>query len=366
MAEYKDFHKLGELLADASQLEYSPAKVALLESAVRMADSLGSTDASMEARLDLIDAATFSGAQEKTLVAFSWVLAAYDKDPELLDEFELLWRYKWVLDNSVKFPEISMQKILELCDDFKKRMVESGYGLNSLYNSLTSTYINVGDLDSAAGFYKKWTETVRDEMSDCIACDVHTKAWALLQLGHRDQAIDVMQPLLQNELTCSNKPQHTYALSLFPLYESGRIENADFFCKHGYQMTAGDHQYLDTNSDHLNYMVLRRDLTTAIKNAERHFPIALRSMIPRDRLVFYSACLNLLNVLINIDKNQATSLRVPKSIECIEKDGSYAADELLQWLDFQVKELCTRFDKRNGNEFVSTKDASMRELLLSN
>ena len=366
MADQNDFEKLGEMLTNAGMLEHSPTKVAMLEQAVRFADSLDDVEASIEARLDLIDAATFSGAQEKTLVAFSWVLGEYDKNPDLfLNDFDILWRYKWVLDNCVKFPEISIEKILKLCDDFKTRVLASGFGLNSLYDSLTSTFAFVGHLEKAAENLKLWKETERDELSDCPACELHTMASVLLDLNRTEDALATMRPLLANEMTCSNKPQHTYAMALLPLYLKGRVTEADNYSEVGYEMTHGDHQYLDTNGDHLNYMILRGSLSKAIQNMERHLPMAIKSMIPWDRLIYFSACRSLLDELCKRDQEQAASLRVPHSIECVANDGTYDPNALRKWIDVEVSDLCSRFDRRNGNNSISNQITQTAEMVLN-
>src|SRR5678809_1440314 len=53
--------QLDKLQREAWELEASPAKVAILEQAVQLADSLGDLDESFSIRQDLIEAATFGG-----------------------------------------------------------------------------------------------------------------------------------------------------------------------------------------------------------------------------------------------------------------------------------------------------------------
>ena len=54
-----------QLIWQARALSHGDAKVALLEEAVRMADSLGDVDAGYRGRMKLVEAATFAGHQER-------------------------------------------------------------------------------------------------------------------------------------------------------------------------------------------------------------------------------------------------------------------------------------------------------------
>src|SRR5262245_34062754 len=101
------------LLSTAALLPKDSAKLAHLQEAVQLADACNDVSAAFQARLELIRAATFSGYPEKALVAFAWCLAQADKTPARFarHEFQLLWEYKWMLNDLSDFPEVTVTQI---------------------------------------------------------------------------------------------------------------------------------------------------------------------------------------------------------------------------------------------------------------
>ncbi len=86
-----------ELWAEADLLSEGPAKVVLLEEAIRLADTHGDLELGFDLRENLIEACTFCGLGEKSLVAFIWCLGQCDRHPERFSQDDLLWKYKWII-----------------------------------------------------------------------------------------------------------------------------------------------------------------------------------------------------------------------------------------------------------------------------
>src|SRR5437870_725268 len=84
-----------ELLAQAARHARGPVQLALTQEAVRLADSTNDAEKGFEARMKLIEAATWAGHPEIELVAFSWCLAWADRHPRISagKTLELLWYY---------------------------------------------------------------------------------------------------------------------------------------------------------------------------------------------------------------------------------------------------------------------------------
>src|SRR6266540_2526844 len=87
--------QVDELLYEAAGLEDGPSKIALLEEAVRLADTHGDGYRGYEVRQQLIHTATFGGYPEKALVAFTWCLAQCDREREGRLDYTMMWKYKW-------------------------------------------------------------------------------------------------------------------------------------------------------------------------------------------------------------------------------------------------------------------------------
>ena len=75
-----------ELMFAADEVEAGPLRVELFERAVRIADTHNDLDLAFQMRMDLIEAATFGGMPEVSLVAFAWCLAKSDENPDRFDE----------------------------------------------------------------------------------------------------------------------------------------------------------------------------------------------------------------------------------------------------------------------------------------
>ncbi|EMO76953.1 hypothetical protein LEP1GSC127_3969 [Leptospira kirschneri str. 200801925] len=91
-----------------------------------MADLRKNKELGFEVRLALIEAGIFSGAIDKALISFSWCLSQVDQNPEKFSEEDLLWKYKWIIENLPAFPQIKKEQILEMLEDLEKRYEKTG------------------------------------------------------------------------------------------------------------------------------------------------------------------------------------------------------------------------------------------------
>ncbi|MBY0456190.1 MAG: hypothetical protein K2V38_02515, partial [Gemmataceae bacterium] len=130
MAEGEYFTQVEALVGAASALDPGAAKIAVLEEAVRVADTHNDIDLGFAVREELIHAATFGGRPDVSMVAFAWCLARYDKEPDRFDPSGLLWKYKWVLDAVAEYPQFSREQIESMLADMERRYKEAGSGMH--------------------------------------------------------------------------------------------------------------------------------------------------------------------------------------------------------------------------------------------
>jgi len=145
----------------------------MLEEAVRIADTLEDVRLAYRLRDDLLQAATFAGRHDVAIVAFSWCLAQFDRDPSIASAHDLLWKYKWVVNNARQFPEISRARLFELLGDMERRHREYGSTLHAYWLLKRSLHQSMGDPEEAAEAHKIYRKRRRDYLSDCIACVAH-------------------------------------------------------------------------------------------------------------------------------------------------------------------------------------------------
>ena len=122
-----------------------------------------------KARWNLVEAATFGGRPELSLVAFTWCLAYSDAHPDC-DQGNLLWRYKWVAGELNEFPEITRVQIEHSLHDLEVRSAKAGYSPYAARKLRWTVSIDMGDLPAARAAFKKFERLKSDGLGDCRAC----------------------------------------------------------------------------------------------------------------------------------------------------------------------------------------------------
>ena len=118
---------IASLLREAGELEHGKTRLAMVEEAVRLADLHGDDQLRADARFALVDAATYSGRTPLAFVAFAWLLAQFDRQPELVSESKLLWRYKWIVGAAPDYPCINRAQIENMLINEKYATHEESY-----------------------------------------------------------------------------------------------------------------------------------------------------------------------------------------------------------------------------------------------
>src|SRR5437868_4533443 len=158
--------QIDELLAQAAEMRNGPAKMALAEDAVHLADYHNDVEAGFDARLEYVSAALFAGMPDRMLVAFSWMLAQFDRNPDSFDSHRLLWQYKWVVNALPDFPQITRAQIEEMFADMERRYREFGASMQSIAFKKRGVACKMGDWEAAAEANRAMASLRRDELSD--------------------------------------------------------------------------------------------------------------------------------------------------------------------------------------------------------
>lgn len=205
-----DVHGLDELLSEAYSMPDGQAKLLLLEEAARIADNLNDIDRGYDIRTDIIYQGVFSGYAMNAIVAFSWCLAQFDKDPERYSSYDLLWEYKWILGHVDDFPDIPLNKADEIFEDMRRRYLEYGASLRPYYSLKCRHMMKLGQKVEAEEFYTKWINASRDYLNDCTACDLDNEIEYMIYIGDYEKALEMAKPILSNQLKCGEVPHITY------------------------------------------------------------------------------------------------------------------------------------------------------------
>lgn len=335
-----------ELMNEAYALPYGDSKIALLEEAIRIADTHLTFEKQYSARMELTDAAVMSGRIEKGVVSFAWCLANYERGEHGYSDYLIIWHYKWICGNIKEFPEVSTAKIEEMLADYRQWLQKAGYNLRSYYKLQRSWAEHRGDKEQARYYYKKWQETEDDIMTDCEACEVNGEVNYWLNQGQFNKAYEIAKPLIDGDLTCHSVPQVTYGELLLPLLERGYTEEAAKFYKRCYKGIHGQSGFCSTAGDLIKYLIVV-DQEKALSVFEEFVDEAYQSRVPLTKFYFYEPSALLLN---NLTPDQQKLLRMPEGLTP-EK------------IETETREIAAKFDQRNGSQRFTRKMEELKERL---
>lgn len=340
--------RMDELLFDASKLPYGPTRLALVEQAVKYADSHSQINSAYEARLELIETAMFSGAEDKAIVAFAWCQSQVDKNPERFDQTRLLWSQKWIVNELPGFPQYSRQQIMAMLEDLETRYHRAGAGKRSVYKLQCLVNQDFFEPEVVRKNLPLWQDSPRDELSDCEACDIDTQLDAHTFLGEYEEAIACGKEILRRRMRCSTVPQRTYASLLLPLFQTGRLAEAMQYHKKGYPMISSNSDFLYSTSQHLYFLVLTDNTAKAVKLFEKHVGWTCNAPSQIMRMYFLSAAWRLFQTLEQREA-ETIKLRLPTTFSSHQENGRYRIADLRKEIEDLVMDLARRFDHRNGN-----------------
>ncbi|NQX49697.1 hypothetical protein HQN87_30815 [Paenibacillus tritici] len=337
-----------DLMEEAYGMPGGKAKMELLEQAVRVADAAGDIDQGYEARSEIVELGSFHGYPMKTLVAFSWQLGQYDKNPGRFDDYSLLWSYKWVLDRITAFADISRVQIENLLEDMKARYAAEGYSSRTYHYYRAHIFAEFGELGASQAEWDIVQSMERDGMSDCMACEQHHLVEFLAKRGDDEGTLRAAEPILNGTMSCSEVPHVTISKVLLPLLRLGRQKEADKLQKKGYKLIKGNRDFLYHQGEHIGYLTLT-DPVKALEVFEEYIASSLDHENPADQMIFNAYSAKLFRRLA--EESIRFQVKLPAGHPCEHQSEDVAS--LAK--HFQKLALVTaeKLDKRNGNVYYT-------------
>lgn len=360
------------LIADAEDVDHGPARIAIVEEAVRTADSIGDESLGYAARMAMLEAAVFGGYPEKALVAFGWLVALCDREPErfpqsravggfLVYEVDLLWAYKWVVQNTPAFSQISRQQIESTLGEMRTRYQRHGFSTRPVWMSQIWVGMEVGESEEQiASYFSEWLRAERDAYADCEACEQSFEVEVQRYLGNWEAEVRAAQPLLDGTLSCAEVPHITISNLMMPMWLHGEHEQAARLHTRGYHMCRDNRDFLSELAEHVDYRIVTGDLEGAATLAERHMPWIEEARAGRRKWRWF-VTLGELFARIAIEGGHA--VRIPRELA---PDGDITDPAVIsRHFRALADDLSADFDRRNGNDSVSRRAAELRARLQS-
>ncbi|NGZ77581.1 hypothetical protein [Saccharibacillus alkalitolerans] len=335
-----------DLMDEAYDLPNGAAKIALLERAAEIADLAGDVASGYEAREAIVEAGSFGGFPLKAIVAYSWQLGQYDRNPEAFDARTLHWNYKWVIDDVPSFPDVPAEQIDSLLEDLRRRY--RAYGVSDrtywYYRFRLSMYM--GELERAGECLKEFRKLKKDGMSDCSACELDEQVKYLLLTRQDEQAVKKAAPIIQDRQRCAHVPHSTLPFLLLPLHRLGRTEEAEEMQPKSYKLIRDNLTFAHEFGEHIGYLSVV-DPQRGLPLLDRHLPQLESHEDPLNRMMFF---LNAAALLRKLDRiGEPYVLNLPPSSRFYELADRH--DELRARLEEEAFATAAALDRRNGNDY---------------
>jgi tetratricopeptide (TPR) repeat protein len=181
-------------------------------------------------------------------------------------------------------------------------------------------------------------------MADCQACERNDWGRWRAALGDDDGALSYWRPVLDGTVRCTEEPHRVLGLALLPLLRTGQFDEARGAFLRGYSLARRNINLLRSVGQHIEFCALTGNEARGLEIlAEHQAWVADRQVDARKRLEFISGVAVLLRRLTGLGYG---SLPVGAA-------ASRTVASLVPALEEEIRELCGRYDARNGNSAVS-------------
>src|SRR5690606_24671231 len=156
-----------KLVEQARELAHGPARLALVEEAVRIADVHQDGAYAFWVRGDLVSSGVWGGRPEVAMSAFAARIHYMDQRRDELSEsaiFHTLWHYKWIAGDLADYPSMSKAQIEATLADMSRRYQEAGVSQRAVLQKRMWIARDMGDTQEAARCYDAWQAEPRDRM----------------------------------------------------------------------------------------------------------------------------------------------------------------------------------------------------------
>ena len=354
--------QIQELRFKAWGLPNCPTKVSLLEEAVRIADLHNDIECGYDLRQDLIEAATFSGRIDVLMVAFSWCVAQYDRDPERFDEHDLLWKYKWALADAPDFPQVSRQQIDSLLTDMERRYKAGGHSLHAVHQMRRDAMVAMNDKPAAKKAHTAFTKARVDWLSDCKACTASNTGGYHELFEKWDDVWKSYEPIVKGKLSCHSEPLRSTSSALLPLVRLGKAAKAKELQTAMTKRLARDENPTPQAAEHLVFLSVVDETAKAKRVLERYLPKGLEAVSGLERLSMLNAAIVFCGRLLN-NGTTAIKVQLPAHLPKADDKGRRDVAEVRAWFEGEARKLAEQFDARNGNDGNVRALAALPELL---
>jgi len=270
MAEYERLYAMATTMSDARD------QVAVFEELLRLSDSNGDVEVSFKVRMEMVSLCNEGGYPEKAIVAFTWCLAEFDKNPELGSLYNLIWTYKVILEYIPIFSTISKDQIVSIQEDMAKRLLTYGETERTAHYYRSWNWMRMGDYETALEYQQRYVSMKRSTVSDCNACELDRRIELFSRMARDEECLTMAEPVIAGRSRCGEVPEFTNAHIARCLLRQDKISKAIKLEASGYPLVARQRKYLGTIGDLMLVLVRAGDFDTLVSRIVRHLVLRTR------------------------------------------------------------------------------------------
>lgn len=334
-------------------LDEGAPRMDALKTAISSADSESDYWSGLALRYLYIKESIFADDAFQAIIMFPEYLALFDAHPEFEEEFsaDIMWAFKWVLENSRDFYQVSLEQAEKYFDEFKKRCERYGAG-NGAYYMKKSKFYELIDPEISKAAFAEFSETRRDKFSDCYACELNFKVENKLNNGDLDAALKAAEPIFSGKRTCAEVPHVTYGAFMDYYARLGEYDKAMAYAEKMYRLISDNPSFLVQVGQFMELLSVT-DPGRGTEVLRRHMAQAVSCKNPYMRLRFwigaYRICGGGGRIRIVLPRSgYPAELRdiVPERAE----NNIYDAAVLEDMFKKAAEYLADKFDERNNTD----------------
>ncbi|OJJ19965.1 hypothetical protein BKI52_15925 [marine bacterium AO1-C] len=351
--------QIQKLIIKKDLLDNPADKIKLLQQAIGLADTHQDIEWAINLRLELMEEELDTPQSQLSLEALSWIIGAYEQDSSVVDETSFLWQYKWVLDNVITDPNVSVEQRDAIIADFSMRFQRNHYSLRPLYESYFRFHNYFGIQEKAKEYQALRNQEGNDEMSDCPACELDTTIGYLINFENIDKAKAEAQDILNGKLNCNRIPIRTLARFTTALTKQNRLEEAKSFFEEGMKNLT-QKGFRESDFKHtleFAYYLSKTDNTEAWKLITAHYPKQQSEDFLR-----YRIAVMMLGILKNTPDGKI-NVQFPDWLGFFQHTAEYDKATLEKAYYEEAKTIGNKFAARENQEAVALHlDKSLSEM----
>lgn len=183
--------EIQKILLKSDKLVNYDDQIALLKEAIKIADANRDIDWGFDLRMQLVRTEQYTNHSKDSLVSFAWILDAHDSNPGMFSNDDVLYEYKWIAGVIFNNLDISVEQTDNILDDFRKRLLESGYTIREYLNIKINQSLFKGEKMLAREYLTLRDTEPLDNMSSSSS-DITTTIYVEMLEGKFENAIKLV------------------------------------------------------------------------------------------------------------------------------------------------------------------------------